>query len=105
MWIKLLKFIGVIIPKKENEFNDNCDKVIRELNCDLSAEEIYNKLSDKEVILEIHNGIVEVHKKPKGIYIKIRNFDTDGIEEEDLYWDKENQSEYYLIEYNADTEI
>jgi len=38
----------------------------------------------KEVIITINKGIVHVHTLPKGIKIKIVDFDIDGLEEDQL---------------------
>ena len=38
----------------------------------------------KEVIITINKGIVHVHTLPKGIKIKIVDFDTEGLEEKEL---------------------
>jgi len=115
MWKKFLKCIGAI-PKKEtemlypheimedeeNEFNKNCNKIIKELKCNLTAEEIYARLEDKEVIIEIHSGIPNVIKKSQGIKLTIKDFDIDGLglSEEGL-----NGKEYILSEWCADSKV
>ena len=44
-----------------------------------------------KVEIEIHSGNATVIKKPTGISINIKDFDTDGLEEEDLNWDIKDQ--------------
>ncbi len=81
---------------KHNNFNNNCDKVIKELQCNLTAEEIYETLVNKEVVLEIHNGVVEVHKKSKGVKIYIKDYDIEN---------EVHDKNYVESNYDADIEI
>jgi len=42
------------------------------------------KMKKEEVIITINKGIVHVHTLPEGIKIKIVDFDTEGLEEDQL---------------------
>ena len=102
MWKRFWKFMlttqEYVINEtdKRNSFNDNCDKVIKELQCNLTAEEIYETLVNKEVVLEIHNGVVEVHKKSKGVKIYIKDYDIEN---------EVHDKNYVESNYDADIEI
>lgn len=54
-------------------------------------------MKKQEVIVEIHNGIAEVTKKPKNVVVEVRDYDTDGADEtETKFMVNENGKRYIL---------
>ena len=62
----------------------------------LTTQEYIINETNKEVVLEIHNGVVEVHKKSKGVKIYIKDYDIEN---------EVHDKNYVESNYDADIEI
>ena len=43
---------------------------------------------EAELVLAVHSGIVEVERKPDDVVVEVRDYDTDGVDEDELEADQ-----------------